>query len=582
MNEARRFAGQLQRFGWQLLAAATSMVIAFSAIRGVARGYEPVSDNSLIELRGGDVFTGDHPLLGTLSSASISTGIDVNHLGPLLFDVVAIPLRLFGRSAGIAFAIALLNIAVVWLVGFVTNRVGGTTAAIGAQTITALMVWTMGSELLYDPWQPNVLFLPFWLLLCCVWAVVAGRVSLLPLTVGVASFVMQTHLSYLFIAPIMVAFAVVSLLWERRSSGAGAFDDLRRPALLSTVVFVVLWSQILIEQVFGSGRGNLTRLFLAGTGGGEDTGFESVRTGVPLAVRMMSAVVALPPWWGRPGYDDSIPGSRWVDGPDGLVLNTPGLRSFGVSLVGLVVVVAIVAAAWRQMRRLENLEVVAAFRTLTMAAVVAFVTLVITPIDILGTSPHKVRWIWVIGIFLSYAVLLALLGAASKRWCRRGVNGLAGLSVVALALTLPTHVSQSGPLIFRDATASITEVRGQLDDYFERSGAPQSVLFDPHGIGFGEPYTQPIMTQLIHDGVDVAVDDPSLARQLGRNRVATPDEIGTLPLVYVRAGAEAVETPDGAERIAFHNGDTSPYSINDVRDRAVAVFLVRKERVNDG
>ena len=578
MREARRLAGQLQRFGWQLLAGATSLVIAFSAARGIAGGYEPVNDNSLIELRAGDVFTGNHPLLGTLSSASISTGIDVNHLGPLLFDVVAIPFRLFGRSAGIPVAIALLNIAVVWLVGFVTSRVGGATAAVSAQAITALMVWTMGSELLYDPWQPNVLFLPFWLLLCCVWAVVAGRVSLLPLTVGVASFVMQTHLSYLFIAPIMVAFAVVSILWGRRASSTRAFDDLRRPALLSIGVFVVLWSQILIEQFFGSGRGNLTRLVIAGTGGGQDTGFESVRTGVPLALRMMSAVVALPPWWGRPGYDDSIPGSTWVDGPNGLALQTPGLASFGVSFIGLVVVVAIVALAWRQMRSVENLEVVAAFRTLTVAAAVAFVTLVITPIDILGISPHKVRWIWVIGIFLSYSVLLAVLAAAPKQWCRLGVNGLAGLSVVALVLTLPTYVSQSGPLIFRDATASITNVRSQLDDYFERSDAPRSVLFDPDGIGFGEPYTQPIMTQLIHDGVDLAVENPSLARQLGRNRVATPDEIVTLPLIYVRAGVEAVALREGVERIAFHAGDTSPYSINDVRDRAVAVFLVR----NDG
>jgi hypothetical protein len=578
VREARRLAGQLQRFGWQLLAGATSLVIAFSAARGIAGGYEPVNDNSLIELRAGDVFTGNHPLLGTLSSASISTGIDVNHLGPLLFDVVAIPFRLFGRSAGIPVAIALLNIAVVWLVGFVTSRVGGATAAVSAQAITALMVWTMGSELLYDPWQPNVLFLPFWLLLCCVWAVVAGRVSLLPLTVGVASFVMQTHLSYLFIAPIMVAFAVVSILWGRRASSTRAFDDLRRPALLSIGVFVVLWSQILIEQFFGSGRGNLTRLVIAGTGGGQDTGFESVRTGVPLALRMMSAVVALPPWWGRPGYDDSIPGSTWVDGPNGLALQTPGLASFGVSFIGLVVVVAIVALAWRQMRSVENLEVVAAFRTLTVAAAVAFVTLVITPIDILGISPHKVRWIWVIGIFLSYSVLLAVLAAAPKQWCRLGVNGLAGLSVVALVLTLPTYVSQSGPLIFRDATASITNVRSQLDDYFERSDAPRSVLFDPDGIGFGEPYTQPIMTQLIHDGVDLAVENPSLARQLGRNRVATPDEIVTLPLIYVRAGAEAVALREGVERIAFHAGDTSPYSINDVRDRAVAVFLVR----NDG
>jgi|TARA_R110002110_G_scaffold102072_3_gene259018 hypothetical protein len=42
VSEARRLAGQLQRFGWQLMAPATSVVIAFSAALGAAGGYEPV------------------------------------------------------------------------------------------------------------------------------------------------------------------------------------------------------------------------------------------------------------------------------------------------------------------------------------------------------------------------------------------------------------------------------------------------------------------------------------------------------------------------------------------------------------
>ena len=93
--------------------------------------------------------------------------------------------------------------------------------------VTAGLVWTLGSELLYDPWQPNVLVLPFWLLLITIWAVVADHVSLLPLAVIVGSFVMQTHLGYLFLVPILLAFAVGVIVLRRRTLGPGRFADLR-------------------------------------------------------------------------------------------------------------------------------------------------------------------------------------------------------------------------------------------------------------------------------------------------------------------------------------------------------------------
>lgn len=114
--------GWLERRGWLVLTALTSAVIAFSAIRGVVNGYQPAGDNSLLELRSRDVFTEHHPLLGTGSSASVSAGIDLNHPGPMLFDLMAFPIKLFGSSAGIASAIALVNIAAVCLVGVAVAR----------------------------------------------------------------------------------------------------------------------------------------------------------------------------------------------------------------------------------------------------------------------------------------------------------------------------------------------------------------------------------------------------------------------------------------------------------------------------
>ena len=561
---------------WKLLAAATSMVIAFSAIRGVRRGYEVISDNALIELRGRDVLTGHHPFLGTWSSASISSGIDVNHPGPLLFDLVAGPVKVLGGGAGIALAIAVLNIVVVWLVGWVTWRVGGATAAVVAQVITAGLVWTLGSELLYDPWQPNVLVLAFWLLVCTVWAVAADAVVMLPLAVGVGSFVMQTHLGYLFIVPILLAFAITVVILRRRRRGPGRFADLRRPVTMSVVVAAVLWAQPLWEQFFGPGRGNISRVVIAGTVGGDDfVAVESTSTGVSVGVRILGAVLALPPWWGRSGFDSSIPRSTWLETSSGRTLSAPGLVSLWAAATGLLILVVLVALGWRRVARAGSKQLIAGFQTLAVAAAVAAVTVIITPIDLLGLSPHKVRWLWVVGAFMTYLLIMAVLVGLGDVARRRTLGGIAGIGVLALVLTVPTYVNESGPLQFRATYDSISDVREQLADYFDTSEAPAAVVFDAGGIGFAEPYTIPVMAELIANGVDVVVADATLARQLGPDRYLGPTSDQGAPVVFVRVGADAATLPGGTERIAFHDGDRSPFTLDDVTDRAVAVFVVR-------
>ena len=127
-----RRLGPRGRGSWRIAAAAISLVIVFSTIRGLLRGYESIGDNALLELRGFDVLRANHPWLGTWTSASLSSGVDMNNPGPLLFDVMALPIRLFGGPAGVAVAIATLNVIVVWLVGWVTYRIGGATASLTA------------------------------------------------------------------------------------------------------------------------------------------------------------------------------------------------------------------------------------------------------------------------------------------------------------------------------------------------------------------------------------------------------------------------------------------------------------------
>jgi hypothetical protein len=567
-----------ERVRWEWLTAAISLVIAWSAIRGIAQGYTPIADNALLELRSRDVLTSNHPLLGTGSSASVSAGIDVNHPGPLLFDLMAIPIRLFGSGAGVALSIAAFHIVTIWLVGFVIARSAGNRVAIITQVVTAGLVWSMGSELLYDPWQPNVLVLPFWLFLCCIWSVSSGHVVWLPLAVGYGSFAMQTHLSYVFIVPALLAFAVGRVAWQRRSETEQRFDLLRRPLGYSALVIVVLWAQPLWEQAFGSGRGNLTRLFIAGTGGEGEPG-PSVTTGLSLGARLLASVIALPPWWGRYGYDDAIPPSRFGEDPDGnLTVVVDGLPSLLMSAIGLLIVAALIGGTWWLAWRRGAATLTAGFQTLGLLLFLAVGTVVITPIDVLGLSPHKLRWLWVVAAFASLLIVLSILEVLGEARRRAWITGLFAIGIVALIATLPTHANQSGPVAFRSTNAAIDQLRDDVADYLASDDAPEKFVFDADGIGFGEPYTSPIIAELAEQSVDFVVPDPSFPRQVGEGRRADGDP--TRAVMFVRVGEESTSQP-GAVRVAFHDGEMTNFSLSAITDRAVAVFVREPDETSD-
>src|SRR5215213_9880607 len=69
--------------------------------RAVRTGWYPVADQALIAVGAGDVLTVHHRLIGTAASVSFR-GVLANHPGPLQFDLVALPVRLFGSGAGLA------------------------------------------------------------------------------------------------------------------------------------------------------------------------------------------------------------------------------------------------------------------------------------------------------------------------------------------------------------------------------------------------------------------------------------------------------------------------------------------------
>src|SRR6266540_3279154 len=198
-----------KRAGWLVVAAGVAAVlpVVVAAVRGVTRDWTPTGDDAFSAIRADDVFSRDTPLLGTWSSASNYTGHMINHPGALHFDLLALPVRLFGHSHGTALGMGLINGAAIALLGWLVYRRLGAGAATVAFALSACLSWSLGSEMLYDPWSQYAPLIPFSLFLVAVWCTVAGDPLAAPIAVVSGSYALQTHLSYSLLVPGLALFA---------------------------------------------------------------------------------------------------------------------------------------------------------------------------------------------------------------------------------------------------------------------------------------------------------------------------------------------------------------------------------------
>ena len=308
--------------------------------------------------------------------------------------------------------------------------------------------------------------------------------------------------------------------------------------LLTTgVLVVVLWAQPFWEQLFGAGEGNLSRL--AGA-----TGSAGPKVGATLAVRILGSVLAIVPWAARAGFDDAVPITQYVS-PG--VLGPVDNLSTGAAAVHLVVLVlAVAAATWWAVRRRDRVAV-AALAVGVGAVLVAFLTLVIMPIGPLGLTPHQMRWLWAIGPFLWFAVLLAVgrgLAARTAAAERTVVIAAGALAALFAVLALPTYVQPAGPAA---RAYQIPTVR-ELDHQLAAQDVPGTVWFDSANLPLYDNYSAAVLAQLQDQGVPFEVDEPGLVRQFGEHRRFT----GAADVrMYLRQGRDALTVPDGDERIAL-------------------------------
>jgi hypothetical protein len=313
-----------------LVAAVVAVPIVAAGVVAHGRPDVLASDMALINLRIGDVFGPDTPLLGPFSR------FDWNHPGPLMFWLLAPVWRVLGSNAGAMWAAgAVANlVAAVGLV-VMARRLGGRALLVVTGLATLVLLIGTGT-LVADPWNPYLAMLPFAVFLLAAAAVATGDLVAVPVAVGVGSLLVQTHVGYALLVGVVgvwsAAWLIIGLWRRRQGSEAPGWRRLGIIGAVTVVVALAAWSGPLVEQ-FGNDPGNLTLVFEYFTTSDEPT----VGSAEALSAlgRQLSPVG---PWLGGA---EEVPGSAALMEPAPWWWALPALGLLAASMV----------VAWRRQWR---------------------------------------------------------------------------------------------------------------------------------------------------------------------------------------------------------------------------------------
>jgi hypothetical protein len=361
----------------------------------------------------------------------------------------------------------------------------------------------------------------------------SGRATYLPWAAAVASLLIQTHISYAYILSVLGA-ASVGLVWFRNRPVAWRELPARlrsRTTLVTGAVIVVLWSLPFVEQFFGTGRGNLTRLVSNSSGG-------DVTLGASNAVKITAAVFALPVWWFRSGFSTTVPITQLTETSDGPAVVIDGLPGIALAVLAVGALMAVlVSLTVAASRRAMQLHVCAG--VIAAASVVGvIVSLSILTVGTVGFSPHHVRWIWTQALFVHVVLVWLAVDLWRARRSERPAGerddrlvsaGTIALIGVLSVLNLAYEAHPEGPIARYDAMPAMRRVADDLDgDTLEALTSNDPVVYDTSNVRVFEPYSSTMMMFLQQRGVEFRVQDEGMVRQLGNGRRADGTETVTL------------------------------------------------------
>ena len=408
------------------LAAGTAAAapIVVSSVRAVRSGWEPTDDKAIIATRAYDVLTRHAPLVGQYSMAGRVAGHTTHDLGPMLYWLLAVPVRLGGPGAMAATMGAVNAAAVVAVVALAHSR-GGRALMLMTAVAVALMCRSLAAETFHDIWNPAAALFPFLLLIFLCWSLACGRRRLLPAAVLVASFVVQAHLAFLAPTAGMLAVGLAGMAVPRP---AGGRRELVVVAAVALAVACACWAPAAIDEVTHH-PGNLSSVVRAAA-------TRKATLGAAVGAHAVVRAVGVRPWW------LTVPGSRWDRKHDVAATPSPTRTWTAVALLAALAAMAVAGAA---QRRID--VATAALIGLVLCAGLGAVAAETPAVPVLAATVGYTLWwgsqcgMWV-WLVLAWGAWLALRGpiAARARLRTRSLRAstfasVAGLAAAALAGT---------------------------------------------------------------------------------------------------------------------------------------------------
>jgi hypothetical protein len=401
----KRIAGRLVEPLLTIAAGLAAAIPVISAtVKAVQAGWVPVADRGIIATRAHDVFTSHAPLVGQYSLAGEVTGRVTHSLGPMLFWLLA-PAAYNGSDTGMTVTMGALNtLCIVGAVALVRRR-GGRVLMVMSAVAIALMCQSLAAETFHDVWNPSAGLFPFTLLIFLCWSLACGDYRLLPLTVLVASFTVQTHLTYLpptlaLLAVGLGGLAAGTIARRRRGAPGPRRRSLLGWSLATLLVAAFCWSATIDGQLTEH-PGNLTLVVESATK-------HKATLGDEVGWHAIVHAVGITPWWLQ------TPKSRWQRKYE--VRSTPSAlaRSSTIAMLAALVLVALIALV-RRRRDVATLALTALVLCPALGSVAASTP---TPRRLSATLGYTMWWgsqagmmVW---LALAWALLLVLAWALHK------------------------------------------------------------------------------------------------------------------------------------------------------------------------
>jgi hypothetical protein len=425
------------------------------ALVQVVQGWRPSGDAAIISIRSWAVLTARSPLLGEFTTVTGCTRHVAFDPGPLLFWMLALPVRmdpahgvLWGAAVWCAVAMAVC-VEAAWAVRRATG-------ALAVATFAVVLAATQTDVLVNSDWNPHFGLVWFAATCTAAWAVGTGRLRWWPVLVLTASIAAQSHLTYALPAALLAVLAPLPGV-RRRLEGVRRWRWLG----MGLGAGAACWAVPIVQQL--TGRPGNVSVLLRCVGGHHVMG---VRFGLET---LASAVVPPPLWFhGPPGNGHAL---------------LQGLTAYsaGVGVAVLVALVAIAAVAWIAQRK--DLAVLAGV-TLLAAASTAW-EIALQPTSTAMALLYVGVVLWPVGMLVWGVAALAVIEVVARWGVLPGRWGPFGR---ASSRARPKHGRRSlrrwrpGIALLWSATAAML-VGGTVNAAFLAGGAMNQAAREDGGRG---------------------------------------------------------------------------------------------------